>query len=256
MFNTTRLGRHGIRNNAVGAAISSVFVSLVLCGCGAGSQTAVPKAGASANDLDAVIQLVKSGMPDSLVVKTIQKDGKSYTLAPADVLRLRNAGVSNAVIEAMVDASPAPAAAPVAPRAARVAAAPAAAAPGDREPTEAEMLAVFQASAAAGNSELKAREDQCRSGAYRTNNDPMAAMMCLGGALVTGGRGGMRQNITGFRKVACGRASGRAGWVCDYIMQTHVTGINAPPSLRAMMNTPTIQHARFVYTGGQWIIVQ
>jgi hypothetical protein len=250
--------------------ILSVFASLALCATWAAepteAQTAAPKAaprpaatGAPANDVDTVIQLVKSGMPDSLVIKTLQKSGKSYNLAPADVLRLRNNGVSNAVIEAMVDASPAPApsaVSPAAPKAPAVAAANPASAPGDREPTEKEMLAVFQASFDASNSAFKAKEDQCKSGAYRNNNDPALAMMCLGGAIATGGRGGIRKSVTGFRKVACSRANGAAGWVCDYVIQMDVAGINATPSLKEMVTTPTIQHGRFVYTGGQWILVQ
>lgn len=250
--------------------ILSVFAGLALCATVAleptEAQTAPPKAAprpapASAapggsNDVDTVIQLVKSGMPDSLVIKTLQKSGKSYNLAPADVLRLRNNGVSNAVIEAMVDASPAPAPSAASPSAPRAPAANPASAPGDREPTEKEMLAVFQNSADATNSEFKAKEDQCKSGAYRNNNDPALAMMCLGGAIATGGRGGIRKSVTGFRKVACSRANGAAGWVCDYVIQMDVAGLNAPPSLKEMVTTPTIQHGRFVYTGGQWILVQ
>jgi hypothetical protein len=216
--------------------------------------TAHPAA-APANDVDTVIQLVKSGMPDTLVVKTIQKSGKGYNLAPADVLRLRNAGVSNAVIEAMVDASAAPATAAV-PKAVPAATANAASSPSDREPTEAEMLAVFKGSAEIANAQMKSTEDQCRNGAYKSSNDPALAMMCLAGAAATGGSGGIRREVTGFRKVACSRATGAAGWVCDYVIQNDVAGINLPPSMKGMMATPTIQHGRFVYTGGQWILVE
>ena len=241
-----------------GFALSAIAQTAAPKTVGSPASKAAPNAtpaGAPANDVDTVIQLVKSGMPDSLVVKTIQKSGKSYNLAPADVLRLRNAGVGNAVIEAMVDASPAPAPTPAAPKAPVVAASNPASAPGDREPTEKEMLAVFQGSADATNSEFKAREDQCKSGAYK--NDPTLAMMCLAGAVATGGRGGgIRKSVTGFRKVACSRANGAAGWVCDYVIQQDVTGLATTPTVREMVNTPTIQHARFVYTGGQWIVVQ
>jgi hypothetical protein len=68
--------------------------------------------------------------------------------------------------------------------------------------------------------------------------------------------GGIRKSVTGFRKVACSRANGAAGWVCDYVIQQDVTGLATTPTVREMVNTPTIQHARFVYTGGQWIVVQ
>jgi hypothetical protein len=74
--------------------------------------SATPAAAGAPNDVDAIIELVKSGMPENLVVKSIQKSGKSYNLAPADMLRLRKAGVGNAVIEAMIDSSGAPTSAP------------------------------------------------------------------------------------------------------------------------------------------------
>jgi hypothetical protein len=207
-------------------------------------------------DVDAVIQLVKSGASESLVVKTIQKGGKSYSLSPADVLRLRNAGVSNAVIEAMLETAPAPTASRP-PSKARTGKAPSAkSAPGDREPTEAEMVAALKAGADAGNAQIKDIEDKCRSGAYRRGNDQALAMMCLAGAMGTGGAGGIRKDITGFRKVACSRASGRPGWNCDYAVRAKVSGVNVGPTMTGMMNEPTVQHGRFVFLDNRWILIE
>jgi hypothetical protein len=211
-----------------------------------------PAATSSTNDVDAVIKLVKSGTPENLVIKTIQKSGKSYKLAPADVLRLRKAGVGNAVIEAMMDASPTSTPAPS--RSAAAEANPPSS-PGDREPTEQEMYAALKAGFDNTNAYLKDKEAACRSGAYRRSNDPALAMMCLAGALGTQGQGGLRVGISGFRKIACSRASGQAGWNCDYVASIETHGAAISPTMRELAQDQVL-HARFVHTGGQWIRLQ
>ncbi|MFN7922338.1 MAG: CsgG/HfaB family protein [Bryobacteraceae bacterium] len=83
--------------------------------------------------VDTVITLVKNTMSEGLILKTIQAGGQAINLAPADVLKLTQAGVSEKIITALMDpksavaaAAPAPAA-PVAPVVNAIA--PAAAAP-------------------------------------------------------------------------------------------------------------------------------
>ncbi|MCU1272856.1 MAG: hypothetical protein JWO48_287 [Bryobacterales bacterium] len=114
-------------------------------------------AASTTNDMDAVIELVKSGVPENLVVKTIQKSGKSYTLAPVDVLRLRKAGVGDKVIEAMMDASPTPAPGPSRSGAVAAEATPPSSS-ADREPTEEEMYAALKAGFDNANTYLKDKE--------------------------------------------------------------------------------------------------
>ena len=77
------------------------------------------KSGAAktASQVDDVIQLVKSGMSESLIVRTLQKQNKPVNLSPADLVKLNNAGVSENIINVMMDpgstpARPAAAAAP------------------------------------------------------------------------------------------------------------------------------------------------
>ena len=213
-------------------------------------------AASATGDVDAVIQLVKSGASESLVVKTIQKGGKSYSLTPADVLRLQNAGVSNTIIETMLEATPEPKASRPVTKASGDKASSAKSSPGDREPTEADLMAALKAGADAGNARLKDIEAKCRSGAYRNGNDQALAIMCLGGAMGTGGAGGIRRDITGFRKVACSPANGRPGWNCDYAVQQKVSGVNVGPTLGGMMNEPTVQHGRFVYLDNRWVLIE
>jgi curli biogenesis system outer membrane secretion channel CsgG len=61
---------------------------------------AAPRA---ASGVDTVIALVKGGMSESLVLSTLRREGKPYTLSTADLLKLSNAGVSEAIINAMMN---------------------------------------------------------------------------------------------------------------------------------------------------------
>jgi curli biogenesis system outer membrane secretion channel CsgG len=77
---------------------------------------AAPKRAAApkpASPVDSVIQLVKAGMSDDLIIKSLKKTNKPTDLSPADMVKLKQAGVSDNVIGVMLDPSstPAPAAA-------------------------------------------------------------------------------------------------------------------------------------------------
>jgi hypothetical protein len=99
---------------------------------------------ADANGVDTIISLVKANMSEALVLKTIQRQNKAYDLTPDDLVKLQKAGVSETIINAMLDPSAASAAAPVpaaaapaattplAPAAPKAASAPAASAPASR----------------------------------------------------------------------------------------------------------------------------
>ncbi len=92
----------------------------------AAPKPAAAKPAAAPSPVDSVIQSVKAGLSESLIIKTLQRDNKPMNLTPADLVKLKNAGVSENIISVMLDPSsaPAPAAAP-APAPAPVAAAPA-----------------------------------------------------------------------------------------------------------------------------------
>jgi hypothetical protein len=67
--------------------------------------------------VDGVISLVGAGFSDDIIIAKIQKSGQSFDLSTDDMLRLKKAGASDAVMKAMMNAAPAPAA-PAAPVAA------------------------------------------------------------------------------------------------------------------------------------------
>jgi curli biogenesis system outer membrane secretion channel CsgG len=77
---------------------------------------AAPKPAAAkpaASSVDSVIQSVKAGLSESLIIRTIQRENKPANLTTADLVKLKNAGVSENIIGVMLDptSNPAPAAA-------------------------------------------------------------------------------------------------------------------------------------------------
>ncbi len=55
--------------------------------------------------VDAIVALVKGGMSEALVLQAIQREGKSYSLTTADMVKLQQAGASERIIEAMMNPS-------------------------------------------------------------------------------------------------------------------------------------------------------
>src|ERR1700722_2607024 len=84
----------------------------------AAKRAAAPK---PASPVDSVIQLVKGGMSDDLIIRSLKKNNKAVDLSPADMVKLKQANVSDNVIGVMLDpsSSPAPAAAAAPPPPAR-----------------------------------------------------------------------------------------------------------------------------------------
>jgi curli biogenesis system outer membrane secretion channel CsgG len=58
---------------------------------------------AAKSGVDTVIQLVTNGMSESLVIKQLQSEGKAYALTTPDLLKLQKAGVSENIINVMMD---------------------------------------------------------------------------------------------------------------------------------------------------------
>ena len=83
--------------------------------------TAAPKPAAAkpatASPVDSVIQSVKAGLSESLIIRTLKRDNKPMDLTPADLVKLKNAGVSENLINVMLDPSSTPAPAAAAPAA-------------------------------------------------------------------------------------------------------------------------------------------
>ncbi len=68
-----------------------------------------------ASQVDSVIQFVKGGMSEDLIIKSLKKTNKPVDLSPADMVKLKKAGVSDNIISVMLDPSSTPAPAAAAP---------------------------------------------------------------------------------------------------------------------------------------------
>ena len=83
----------------------------------AAAPKAAPKAATKAappkqpSMVDSVIASVKAGLSEGIIIKTLQRDNKPANLTPADLVKLKNAGVSENIIGVMLDPTSAPAAA-------------------------------------------------------------------------------------------------------------------------------------------------
>jgi curli biogenesis system outer membrane secretion channel CsgG len=95
---------------------------------------AAPKAAPSR--VDSIIESVKAGLSESLIIRGLQRENKPVDLTTADMVKLKNAGVSENIISVMLDpaSAPAAAAAPAAPAPAPAAAAAPAPAPAPAPP--------------------------------------------------------------------------------------------------------------------------
>jgi len=118
---------------------SFTFGLVVLAGFAIGvglAQTPAPKAAPKAapakaaaktapSQVDSVIESVKAGLSESIIIRTLKRDNKPADLTTADLVKLKNAGVSENIINVMLDPSSTPAAAAAPAPAPAAAAAPA-----------------------------------------------------------------------------------------------------------------------------------
>ena len=100
--------------NAVAAAEEAVkaYKAGTPSGGGGASPGGTGAASGSGLTVDGVISLVKAGLSDDLIIAKIQKSGQAFDLSTDEMVRLKQAKASDAVIKAMMTAAPAPASAP------------------------------------------------------------------------------------------------------------------------------------------------
>ncbi|HWF10501.1 MAG TPA: CsgG/HfaB family protein [Bryobacteraceae bacterium] len=96
-------------------SLHKIIAVSILTGLFAVAQTAPAPArkpaapAAAASPVDTVIQLVKGGMSESLIIKTLQRQNKPANLSTEDMLKLQKAGVSDNIIGVMLDSGAQPA---------------------------------------------------------------------------------------------------------------------------------------------------
>lgn len=125
------------------------------------------------------------------------------------------------------------------------------------EPTEKEMREAVQAQFDNVNDASADTAERCNNREFnRGGGNPLLALECIGqvlggGGLTDGGRNmkPIEVIITAFRKIACEKAHGKAGYLCDYVLGYEIP--NNPTSIytRAGSNS----QGRFVKQGNYWV---
>lgn len=97
--------------------------------------------------------------------------------------------------------------------------------------------------------------ERCQRGEFR--NDPLLAMQCVAmGVTVGGGRdfAALNVKLTRFEKIACEKAQGQAGYVCDYIVGYGTNLQNNP--MEGTTRRGEAAQGRFVKRSGRWVLLR
>ena len=127
------------------------------------------------------------------------------------------------------------------------------------EPTEREMRAAIEGKFGNVNANANSLAERCNNREYQRSGDQMLAMQCLQYAIVGGVTNGGRDvrapqfNITRFEKIACEKAQGKPGYLCDYVMGFGSNMAANSPMLEGTMRNGSAAQARFIKRDGGWI---
>jgi hypothetical protein len=122
------------------------------------------------------------------------------------------------------------------------------------EPTEEEMYDVINARLAAVAQRVSRMAEDCRQGGFK--NDPGQAVLCLGVMPADTAGAGRAMRITRFEKLGCARATGKPGYVCDYLVGTTggMTGAMGP-KFQEIIGEGGAGQARFLKTREGWMML-
>ncbi|WP_341645365.1 hypothetical protein [Thauera sp. SDU_THAU2] len=120
------------------------------------------------------------------------------------------------------------------------------------------MLAAVQLQFDNVNEAAVERAKRCNNREFnRGGGNPLLAIECLGEGLGGGGvtrDGNIRPtevSITTFRKIACEKAQGKAGYLCDYVLGFDTNAPNNPTSRYTRVGANS--QGRFVKQENRWI---
>lgn len=126
------------------------------------------------------------------------------------------------------------------------------------EPTEREMREAVEAQLNNVNSGTNETADRCNKREYNSGQgDPVLAMQCLmfgvGAGTANAGRDVRAPQfaVTRFEKIACEKAQGKPGYVCDYVFG-YGSNMSNSPTERITRNGSAAQ-GRFVKRDGRWL---
>lgn len=121
------------------------------------------------------------------------------------------------------------------------------------EPSESEMYDLLKGQFDEKAANIKAANANCERGP--SGNDVFGAINCLGIMAKKGMGAGEPVKITSFEKLGCGRASGKPGFVCDYMIGIS-GGITTAmgPTVAAMYGSGGAAQARFLKSKKGWTV--
>ena len=120
------------------------------------------------------------------------------------------------------------------------------------EPTESEMFDLVKNKLDSAAAEVRNMAESCKGGF--SNNDPGKAILCLAGGMGNAAGAGEAMRITKFEKLGCERASGKPGYVCDYLLATSGGAARSMgPSMAAIAGRGGAGQGRFLRTRDGWI---
>lgn len=128
---------------------------------------------------------------------------------------------------------------------------------GRGEPTAGDVYDALKAMVDAQNRQAGDTAQRCNNRDFQ--NDPVLAVQCLQYGVGVGVSADAqnvhapRFTIVRFKKIACDKAQGQAGYLCDYVLGIQ-SNLNLPPSLAALM-AGNVSQARFVWDGDHWLVL-
>ena len=123
------------------------------------------------------------------------------------------------------------------------------------EPSESEMYDLVKQQFDNQAAKVRRMAEMCKNGSMNNKNDPAAGLLCLTGMFGSAAGGAEAMKITSFEKLGCERASGKPGYVCDYLVSMSGGAMRAMgPSMTAMFGDGNAAQARFLKTKSGWMV--
>jgi hypothetical protein len=120
-------------------------------------------------------------------------------------------------------------------------------------PSEAEMREALMARFEAMNAGLEDTRERCRRREFQ--GDPMMAMQCLAVMAAAGGDRELTYDLTNFQKIACEKATGQPGYICDYYSGITSNSPFMQGSMARLLGGGSMSQGRFVRTERGWLLV-
>jgi hypothetical protein len=122
---------------------------------------------------------------------------------------------------------------------------------GSGEPSTRDMCMALADQYDGVNDTIRDRKAACERGDYK--NNPALGMQCLGLCAGTFGTCDVSFSLTRFQKIACEKAQGKPGFVCDFVVRFSASNAQMQQMLATVGGSGSVTQGRFVKAAGGWI---